>query len=362
MWILFNQYIRKNDYAYNVLINEVMQQMSKPTIKDVAREAGVSIGTVSNALNGTRYINEKTKQKVINAVDKLHYIPNMYGKYLKSGATKMFGFFTNSIAGPYFGILVDSMARQCGRMGYHLAIYVTREADVILGNLMGQRLDGVLIYEDTTVRETEIKMLQNEGIKAVFLDREVMKPGISSVLFDSYQAGYEAARYLISLGHRQLAFIECVDEVIDSLRRKEGMLAAVREAGMKEAEVLILQGAFEKEFTYNAVRRFLRNHTGLLPDAFLAGNDLSAMGCIEALTMEGLQVPGDISVMGFDDIDLAEYYTPPLTTVRNPIGMQGILAVKTLVGLIDGQEEGQIKRLEGTLTIRKSCNPRLMQR
>ncbi len=332
--------------------------MSKPTIKDVAREAGVSIGTVSNALNGGRYVNIKTKEKVMEAVKKLQYIPNLNGKYLKTGSTKMFGFFTNSIAGPYFGTLVDSMVRQCERMGYHLAIYVTKESSVILGNIMGQRLDGVLIYEDTTVREDEIKMLQKEGIKAVFLDREVKMPGISSVLFDSYKAGYEAAKYLINLGHKRIGFIECVDEVIDSLRRKEGYLSALSEIGIKDSDALILQGAFEKEYTYNAIRGFIRARAKDLPDAFIAGNDLSAIGCIEALRMDGYRIPEDISVMGVDDIEIAQYYAPALTTIRNPISMQGMLAIETLVNLVEEKEEGDIKRLEGTLVVRDSCVPK----
>lgn len=333
--------------------------MAKATIKEVAREAGVSIGTVSNALNGGRYINAETKQKVMDAVERLHYVPNLNGRFLKAGNTKMFGFFTNSVAGPYFCTLLDSMARQCERMGYNLAIYVTKDSDIILGNLMGQRLSGVLIYEDTTVRENEIKMLQEEGIKAVFLDREEHREGIASVLFDSYKAGYEATKYLLNMGHQSVAFIECVDEVIDSRRRKEGYLSAMKEYHREVLPEMILQGAFEKEYTYNAIRTYIRSNAGRLPDAFLAGNDLSAVGCIEALQADGFRVPEDVSVMGFDDIDIAQYYSPSLTTVRNPISGQGMLAIETLVNMIEGREEGEMKRLEGTIVVRNSCAPKV---
>jgi len=128
---------------------------------------------------------------------------------------------------------------------------------------------------------------------------------------------------------------------------------------MSRSDVLILPGAFDKEFTYNTILSFIKTRAKDLPDAFLAGNDSSAIGCIEALVREGYQVPEDVSVMGFDDIDIAKFYKPPLTTIRNPISQQGMLAVKTLVNLVNEQEEGKLKRLEGTLVVRNSCIPRL---
>lgn len=329
--------------------------MANITIKDVAKEAGVSIGTVSNALNGNRYINPDTKQRVMEAVKKLNYIPNLNGRYLKAGATKNLGFFTNSISGPYFCQLMDYMSRECERREYNLNVFITKDSSVIMGNILGKNLDGVLIYEDTTVNENEIRIFEEEGIKVVFLDREVSKKGVSSVVFDSYEAGYEATKHLINLGHKKIAFIECVDEVTDSLRRKEGYKAALAECNLPVEEKFILKGAFEEGYTYNTIKTLLKLHSTDLPDAFLAGNDLSAIGCIKALQSDGFQVPEDFSVIGFDDIDIARYFTPGLTTVRNPIARQGTLAIGTLIDMIDGKEQGTIVKLEGNLIIRKSC-------
>ncbi len=118
---------------------------------------------------------------------------------------------------------------------------------------------------------------------------------------------------------------------------------------------VILQGNFEEEYCFNGIINLIHFHVDLLPDAFLAGNDLSAVGCINALNVEGYQVPDDISVIGFDDIDIAQYYKPSLTTVKNPIARQGVLAVDTLVALIEEKEEGSIKQLEGRLIVRESC-------
>ncbi|HEX3076856.1 MAG TPA: LacI family DNA-binding transcriptional regulator [Lachnospiraceae bacterium] len=329
--------------------------MGNITIKEVAKEAGVSIGTVSNALNGNRYINPDTKQRVMAAVKKLNYIPNLNGRYLKAGATKTIGFFTNSISGPYFCSLMDAMCRQCEAREYNLNVFITKDSSVIMGNIMGKNLDGVLIYEDTTVNEAEIHTFEKEGIKVVFLDREVSRQGVSSVLFDSYKAGYEATKHLINLGHKRISFIECVDEVIDSLRRKEGYKAALKESNLPMEDALIIQGAFEEEYTYNAIKSFLRFHSSELPDAFLAGNDLSAIGCIKALQADGYLIPEDVSVMGFDDIDIAQYFSPSLTTVRNPIARQGRLAIDTLIDMIEEKEQGTTIKLEGSLIVRNSC-------
>ena len=271
--------------------------MAKVTIKDVAKEAGVSIGTVSNALNGNRYIHPDTKQKVMDAVEKLQYVPNLNGRYLKAGSTKTLGFFTNSITGPYFASIIDFMCRQCEKKGYNMTVFVTKDSSVIMGNIMGKRLDGVLIYEDTTVKENEISMFEKEGVKAVFLDREISRRGVASILFDSYHSGYEATKYLINLGHKRIGFIESGDEVFDSYHRKRGYLAALREYHLPNDESLILQGAFEEEYTYNSIISFLRANSRNMPDAILAGNDLSAIGCIKALKANGYQVPEDVSVM-----------------------------------------------------------------
>lgn len=330
--------------------------MAKVTIKDIAKEAGVSIATVSNALNDVDVLNPDTKRRVMEAAEKLQYIPNLNGRYLKGKESKMLGFFTNSIAGPYFCTLLDAMCKQCERRGYGMNIFVTRDLDIIRGNILGRRIDGAVIFEDTAIREEVVEKFIREDIGIVFLDREEAHERISSVVFDSYQSGYEAAGYLINLGHKKIGFIESVDDMRDSLQRKRGYEDALRQYGLETDKDLILQGAFEEEYTYNAVRMFTHFHSDKMPDAFLAGNDLSAIGCMKALAAAGYRIPEDISVMGFDDIDIAKYYTPPLTTVSNPIARQGMEAIDTLVNLINGSEKGSIKKLEGKLVARDSCS------
>ncbi|WP_438351933.1 LacI family DNA-binding transcriptional regulator [Paenibacillus sp. FA6] len=330
--------------------------MGKITIKDVAREAGVSISTVSNALNDVDVLNPMTKAHVIKVAKRLNYVPNLNGKLLKSGKSNMLGFFTTSVSGPYFYVLVESMARECERLGYGLNVFVTKDKQVILSNILGRRVDGVIIFEELKIDEQDIVAMEKDKIKAVFLDRVIHNKTMGSVIFDSYVAGYEATKYLISLGHKRIAYISGVDTMFDSVQRKEGYLAALYEHQLQVDEDYILQGFFEEEGSYNAVKSYLHAYPSKIPDAFLAGNDVSAIGCIKALKSEGYQIPMDISVMGFDDIDIAQYFSPPLTTVRNQIARQGILVINHLVNLIQETEHGKIEKLQGEIVVRGSSN------
>ncbi|ASA23239.1 LacI family DNA-binding transcriptional regulator [Paenibacillus donghaensis] len=333
--------------------------MAKITIKDVAREAGVSISTVSNALNNVDVLNPETKAHVLQVAKRLNYVPNLNGKQLKSGKTKMLGFFTTSVSGPYFYKLVEAMANECDRLGYGLNVFVTKDKQVVMSNILGRRVDGVIIYEEFRIDEKDIMAMKKEKIKAVFLDRILENETMGSVIFDSHESAYEATKYLIGLGHKKIAYISGVDTMFDSVERQAGYQAALRQYELPVSEDYILQGYFEEGSTYNAVKSFLHHQPGRLPDAFLAGNDLSAMGCIQALRSRGFEVPGDVSVMGFDDIDIAQYYTPSLTTVRNQIARQGILAIGQLVRMIQKKDQGQVQKLAGELIVRGSTHVKI---
>ncbi|GGA48607.1 LacI family DNA-binding transcriptional regulator [Paenibacillus physcomitrellae] len=333
--------------------------MARITIKDVAREAGVSISTVSNALNDVDVLNPETKMHVLQVAQRLNYVPNLNGKLLKSGKTHMIGFFTTSVTGPYFYKLVETMARECDRYGYGLNVFVTRDKQVIMNNILGSRVDGVIIYEELRIDENDIAVMKKDKVKAVFLDREIEDDTMGSIIFDSYIAGYEATKYLISLGHKHIAYISGVETMFDSEQRKEGYLAALKEYQLPIKEEYILQGYFEEESTYNAIKSFIYQHSEQLPDAFLAGNDLSAIGCIKALENHGYEVPAQVSVVGFDDIDIAPYFSPPLTTVRNQIARQGILAIEQLIRMIEKKEQGHSQRLKGELVVRGSSQVKL---
>lgn len=326
----------------------------KITIKDVAKEAGVSISTVSNALNGSDLVNEDTRSRILAIAERVNYIPNLNGRYLKSGRTKTLGFVTSSVRGQYFSMLADAMYRECDRLGYALNILVTRDKSVIMSNILGKSFDGVFIFEGERIGNPELEMIEKNNIKTVLLDRNYVSRHIGCVIFDSYKVGYEAARYLINLGHKKIYFIEAAGDVFDSMERKRGYIDAMRDYDVEFREEYVVFGMFEELFTYNAIISLLRLGERELPDAFIGGNDLSAIGCMKALQSLGYHVPDDVSVIGFDDIEIGEYLRPSLTTIKNPIDTQGTTAVRLMTKMLNENSEGKVEVLNGKLMQRNS--------
>lgn len=335
---------------------EYMIIMGKVTIKDVAKEAGVAISTVSNALNDSDLVHDETKKRILEIADRMNYVPNLTGRQLKSRKSHMLGFLTSSISGDYFTVLMEAMSSQCTDLGYTLNILVSRDSKVIKNQILGNRFDGIFIFQGERIELAELNLLEKQNIKTVLLDRAYNSTNIGSVVFDSYYAGYITTKHLINLGHRKIGFIEGASDVYDSQERKRGFMDAMKEAQLPVIEDYILMGYFDELLTYNIVSVFTRNRTCEMPDAFIAGNDASAIGCIKALIDMGYRVPEDVSVTGFDDINIAQYFTPKLSTFKNPIDLQGITAARMLVNMIESNQEGKTEQLQGKLIIRDSTS------
>lgn len=328
--------------------------MKKATIKDVAREAGVALSTVSNAMNGSSLVTEETREKVMEAAKKLNYVPNMNGRFLKSGRSRQLCFITSSISGEYFYRLTDSMNAECEKNGYCLNIVVTRDKNTMMNNVLGGRFDGFFLFEGERIAAEELERLEKEHIVAIMLDRKYVKKTIGSVVFDSYQAGYEITKHLINLGHKRIGFLDSASDIYDCSERKRGYQKALEEHGIALLEKDILQGFFDENISYSAVIAQAHLYHRDLPTAYVAGNDKSAIGCVKALQFLGFRVPEDISVAGFDDIELSRYFTPSLTTVRNPIEEQGRAAVDLMVEILDKKAKGRSRELKGILVPRNS--------
>ncbi|MCA1036603.1 LacI family transcriptional regulator [Bacillus infantis] len=323
-------------------------------MKDVAREAGVSISTVSNALNDVDVIHPATKEHILKVASRLNYIPNLNGKNLKSSDTKVLGLFLTSIKGPYYGTLTDAIYNECEKAGYELNVFLTKDHKNALGNILGKRIDGAIILNEW-INDEHITLLENANAPIVFLDREIENKKMASVVFDSFKGGQSVARYLINMGHRNIGYISGYKNNYDNMERFKGFKDTLIEFGIGFSDVNRLDGYFEEEAAYTAVKAFVK--TGKkLPDAFFAANDLSAIGCIKALKSEGFSVPEDISVVGFDDIEASQYFNPAITTVSNPIIRQGRAAVEKLLDMIQDKDKGSVEKLEGSLIIRDSCS------
>lgn len=328
-------------------------KITKVTIKDVAREADVSISTVSNALNNVNVLHPDTKRHILKVAKEMGYIPNQHGRNLKANSTKVLGLFLRSIKGPYYGTLIDSIATECEKRGYDLNVFITKNEDTTINSILGRGVDGAIILNEW-IEDENLELLEKANIPIVFLDREKVGKKISSVVFASYKGGQMIARYLISQGHKKIGYIHGVEDIYDDIERFKGLKDVLNENGLEFLEDNRLYGSFEEDISFSAVKTFL-NSGKELPDAFFAANDLSAIGCIKALKSEGILVPGDVSVVGFDDVIISRYFNPKITTVGNPIERQGVLAVERVLDIIQNKGEGRLDKLEGSMVIRDSC-------
>lgn len=325
--------------------------MKRITIKDVAREAGVSITTVSHALSGGGVVKQETRDRIRKLAKQMNYMPNWSGQNLKSVKTGVIGLYVEYIRG-FYGQLADSMYEKCREAGYELDIVIAADGETILNNLLSQRVDGAIILHDGFSRENA-EILMNAELPTVFLDREIAGPQVSSILFDSYQTGRIVAKYLYEMGHRELLFVEGKN-TYDGIERSRGFWNYMKEQGIQQRADYRIYGGFDREEAHDATEQFLAKHLPL-PTAVFAANDDSAIGCMLALMEAGLTVPDSISIVGCDNIELSQWYVPPLTTVDIGIPAQGVAAVTEIVSLIEGDHRGTIVKTPGRLIERASC-------
>lgn len=324
----------------------------KITIKDVAREAGVSISTVSNALNGVDVLRPETKQHILEVAERLHYVPDLNGRNLKSQYTNVIGLFVTSVRGEYYNILADAIYQRCKECGYELNVFVSEKSETMMANILGRRIDGAVIL-NRYIDEREVELLMKTQTPVIFLDRELEGEKIASVVFDSYHEGELVVEYLTELGHRTFAYIYGPGDNYDNIQRLKGFREALCRKGIILEEDYIMRGEFEKDAAYHSMKQFVESGRPL-PEAVFAANDVSAIGTVEALQDAGIRVPEQVNVVGCDDIKIAHLVKPSITTVRTSFEKQGTLAADHLIALIKGEEKGSINVLQGRIIPRES--------
>lgn len=328
--------------------------MKRVTIKDVAKEAGVSITTVSHALSGKGILNRETRAYVQNIAKQMNYVPDLYGSNLRKKTTGNIGLIISSVKGDYYGMLIDTMAYACQKCGYDLNIIVSAQHEKMMSNILGGSLDGAVILS-SHITDEDARQIEEMEFPVVFLDKRISGKYMSSVIFDAFVEGKTAGEYLIGLGHRRMAYLQGVEKNYDNIWRRAGFESALAEAGVSLREEDVIPGEFDRDVTYERVIDYMEKKDFVLPDAFFASNDLSALGCINALHAKGYRVPEDVSVMGCDDIEQSGWFRQRLTTIHTNYEKQGEIAVDKLVNMIQNKEEGEICELESYLVIRDSC-------
>lgn len=330
------------------------------TIKDVAKEAGVAISTVSNVLNNVDIVSDEKRQRVLAAVEKLKYVPNMNAKFLKSNKKNTIGLFLPSIQGDFYRMLMQSIHMQCRLKGYLLNIYISNEntSEEIYSMIISSGVEGAIVLNER-LHDEYIDRIALTRMPIVFIDREYQGENMSSVIINNTEGAALAMEYLIKQGHRRIGYIHGIRNHDDETRY-QSFTEIMAKYNLPIDEELMLHGYFEEAVAYSEMRVLLLKGTRI-PDAFFCANDEMAWGCIRALMDGGYRVPEDVCVIGFDDILLSSYYTPALTTVRSPVTELGNMSATELFHLMDGSSDhkGSVTKLSPSLVIRDTCKVRI---
>lgn len=302
------------------------------TIKQVADTAGVSISTVSHVLNETRYVSSDLRDRVLAAVAELGYQRNAAARTLRSGKSNTIGLILPDSSNPYFSEIARHIQNTAFDEGFSVLIcntddYLEKE-EIYSALLIEKQVDGVIMIA-AGASGPHILDLQKRGIPISVVDRASPEARVDSVQIDNYMGGALATEHLVGLGHRRIACVTGRPDVYPSYDRVEGYLGVMHKAGLEIPEQYVVHSTFRADGGYEAARTLFSLPEP--PTAIFCCNDLMALGAIGAATESGIRCPQELSIVGFDDIQLAQYSNPPLTTIRQPKQEMAAAATQFLV-------------------------------
>lgn len=325
-------------------------------IREVAKRAGVSTATVSRVVNGTAPVDARTEKRVRAAIQRSGYYPNAHARTLGTGKSHIYGLIISDIENPFFPELVKCFERLAVEHSYEVLIantdYHPGRMQICVRRMLERKVDGVAIMTSEMDPEL-IQMLSGRGIPIVFLDTGAVGPGISNISLDYDNGIDQAMDHLTSLGHRRIAFVSGPANLVSARTRYEAFLASLKRKKLKCSESFIRTANHRFDGGYAAMLDILK--LPVLPTAVLASNDLTAIGIMGAIYAAGLRVPDDISVVGFDDIALSSFMSPPLTTIRLSRAEIAEFAFNVLYTASQrGESKGVTHSIRAELVIRQS--------
>lgn len=332
----------------------------KITIKEIAKMAGVSTTTVSMIINNKAgNISQGTKDRVLNLMKEHNYVPNVMARSLVTKKTHTIGLVIPDITNPFFPEIARGVEDKANQEGYNV-IYCNTDDRTIkeeryIEMLLEKMVDGI-IFTASSKRIEGFKNPMNVKIPVILMDREIEFAGIKAKITGNNRLGaYEGVKHLFEYGYKRIVFISGPLVNKPSLDRFEGYKKALKE--FQQQSILVLEGDYKIDWGYEAVKKLIAR--GEAFDGIFCGNDLIAVGVIKSLKEEGLRVPEDVGVVGFDDIYMARLLDPELTTVRQPNYEMGYRAAEMLIDVISGKEPDPKDMVFDTeLIIRKSTKER----
>jgi LacI family transcriptional regulator len=306
---------------------------TSPTIADVASRAGVSTGTVSNVISGTRFVRPETKARVEAALEELGFRPNKVARALTQRRTLTIAMVIPDVANPFFAELVRTVEQRLAERGYAVVFgNAGNDADAerrYLAEFAERRVDA-LVFATSGAAAGDLERLVR-GLPTILVDRVVDGWQGDSVTDDNHAGMAAVVDHLAALGHRRIAFVDGDRALSSGRERRDGLVDAVAARGLEL--VAEASGDFTLESGYELARRLLESGADFT--AICAANDLQALGVLRAAGERGLRIPDDLSLTGYDDIPYAAFADPPLTTVRQPVGALAQRIVELLLRRLD---------------------------
>ncbi len=334
------------------------KEKKRYTIRDIAEMAGVSRSTVSLALNDSDKINAKTKAKVMEIVERVGYRPSAIARSLVRQQAGVICVILPQIGHVvsdfYFSESLSGILDVVTAHGYHLVVEMAtpefKTGKKALALYRQRVMDGVLCVGNLTT-DTYLTELAEAGCPVVLVNSVL--GNLPAIIGANRQAAYRAVKHLAKLGHRRIGHIRGSEFVATAIHRTEGYLEAVRALGLEESDELLAQGYFDRESGYMATK-WLLSHSRR-PTAIYSVNDMMAIGAMDAIREAGLRIPEDIALFGGDDIVLAQYVTPKLSTIRQNMYLIGQLACERLFDILKDKHSEVYEEVELELVIRESC-------
>jgi LacI family transcriptional regulator len=332
------------------------------TIKDVAREAAVSVATVSRVYNDSANVRDDTRERVRRVGARLGYSPHGGARSLITRTTHTVGVLLPDLYGEFFSELIRGIDQTVQAHGYHLLVASSHDAPVeieaALRSMRG-RVDGLIVMSPTMDAQKAVRHLAHH-FPVVLLNCTVRRGAendgaeLDAITIANFQGARAMVRHLAQLGHRRIAIIGGSPRNFDAAERLRGYRAALREAALERVPEWEVHGDFGERSGHQAARALLRLEP--CPSAIFAANDAMAIGALSALREAKVRVPQDVAVVGFDDIPMARYMNPPLTTVHVDIGDLGQRATQRLIGRLNGTvTNARQQTVSASLVVRSSC-------
>jgi len=327
------------------------------TSQDVAEVAGVSQSTVSRVFAGNTNVSEKKRKKILAAAEKLGYKPNAHARSLITRKTMMIGIVMRNIRNPFYSAVLEIFHNRLSALGYHL-IFINSENEEIqeseVTQLLEYNIEGVIIT-DALLSSSASEKFKRHGIVVVLFNRYTEQLESSAVFCDNYLAAKQIATYLVELGHQSFAFVSGPSDTSTTIDRLKGFKEVLKERGI--TNFMIEPGNYTFESGFKAAQELMTRNKNI--DCIFCGNDIIALGVMDAIRTIGLRIPEDVSVVGFDNIRMAEWPSYSLTTWEQPLEEMVDTTVELLMNEMgDTKAEPQIVMMKGHLVVRNTVRSR----